>query len=203
MRGDPRERGLEPLERRGPAAVTDHARARAEAAIDGAAIGREEQDAIGVATNEVGSDLVLDLAEGVDHVAVHLARLERTRHALAPDGTRGVVAIAEREVVRRDGDRQALELCAARALDLVGGQLEHLREVFHAARGLAELRVPVVRPGRGRAGVRALARAFDTDESLGRDDACHGSLSARRRQRKVCRGWRAPVATGQPTRTRD
>ena len=62
------ERGAERLERHGAVAAADHARPRAEAAVDGAAIGREEEDAVRVALHEVRRDLVRHLAERVGHV---------------------------------------------------------------------------------------------------------------------------------------
>ena len=71
--------GAERLERHGALAAADHARARAEAAVDGAAIGREEQDAVGVALDEVRRDLVRDLAQRVGEVPGHLVGLARMR----------------------------------------------------------------------------------------------------------------------------
>ena len=96
MRGDPCERGLEALERDGAAAVPDDPRTRAEPAVDGAAVGREEKDAIRIATHEMRRDLVVDLSQGVDEVARHLVGLVDPRDALQAHGTR-----------RRRDDRRA------------------------------------------------------------------------------------------------
>ena len=101
-------------------------------------------------------DLVLDFSERIDHVTGDLARLEDARDALQADRARRIVTVAERQVVRRDRDRQPLALGAAGALELVRRQLEDLREILDAARGGAELRVPVTRAWVG--GLRAEER---------------------------------------------
>ena len=92
VRAQIRERRRERLERHGAAAVADHPRAGAEAAVDGAAIGREEQRAIGVPLHEMRRDLVRDLAERVDEVPLHddppRARPARTAGGSGTSGRR-------------------------------------------------------------------------------------------------------------------
>ena len=87
----PRERRSERLEGHGAVAAADHARAGAEAAVDGAAVGRQEKDAIGVALHEMRRDLVRALAERIDEVARHLVALARVGDALLADRARGIV----------------------------------------------------------------------------------------------------------------
>ena len=166
MRGDPGERGLEALDRDGTAAVADDARTRAEPAVDGAAVGREEQHAVRIATHEMRRDLVLDLAERVDEVAGDLVGLVDARHALPAHGTRGIVRIAERQVIRGDRDRQPLALGAPRALELLGREVEHACELIDGADALAELSLPAARRGEPPAGeplrhLRAAALAHE------------------------------------------
>ena len=74
----------------GAVAGADHARARAEAAVDCAAVGRQEQDAIGVSLHEMRRDLVGPLAERVDEVARAPRRLRARRERTACEwGTPG------------------------------------------------------------------------------------------------------------------
>ena len=70
----------------------DHARARAEAAVHGAAIGREQEDAIRIALHELRRDLVGFFAERVAEIARDLDRLLRAGHALEADRAARIVA---------------------------------------------------------------------------------------------------------------
>ena len=142
MRGDPSERGLEALDRDRTASVADDPGTRAEPAVDRAAIGGEEKYAIGIASHEVRRDLVIDLSERVDEIARNLARLVDARDALPADGAGFVVAIAERQVIRGDGDRQALALGTTRPLELLRRQVERAGELLDGPNALAELPLP-------------------------------------------------------------
>ncbi len=90
-----RERGLEPLERESAAARAHHAAPRAEAAVHGAAIGHEQQGAIGIAADQIRSDLVGLLAQRVAEIARRLDVLEGMRDDLTPDRAGGIVGIDE------------------------------------------------------------------------------------------------------------
>jgi hypothetical protein len=94
------ERVRELFERAYAASGADQAAAGAEATIDGASIGREEERAIGVATDEVRRDLVIRFAEWVAKITGDLAYFCRYRDDLPPNGARGVVGADERQVVR-------------------------------------------------------------------------------------------------------
>ncbi len=95
------------------AAATDDAAARAEPAIDRAAIGREQECAIRVALDQFRRDLVRFLAQWIAQIAFDLAAFERVRHHLFPDRALFVVRIAQGQVVGRDRDRQAGALAAS------------------------------------------------------------------------------------------
>ena len=106
VRLDPCERGLERRHRACPAAVANETGSRAESAIDAAAIGRDQQDPIWVASNQMGRDFVGLLAERVAKVALDGDRLFGPRECTGGESGSRVDWIAEREVVRRDRDRQ-------------------------------------------------------------------------------------------------
>ena len=96
VRGEPRERGREVLERARAAARADHARARAEAAVHRAAIGHEEERAVGVALTRSGATSCAFFAERIDEIAGDLAALVEVRHALPADGAARIAGIGER-----------------------------------------------------------------------------------------------------------
>ena len=140
----PRERGGERVERHRAVAAADHARARAEAAVDRAAIGRQEEDAIGIALDEMRRDLVRAFAERVDEVPRHVVALPRVGNALPAYGARGIVAVDEGQVVRRDADREPLALGAPRPFGLARSQRDRTREVVRRADRVPELPAPIL-----------------------------------------------------------
>src|SRR5690554_2745100 len=93
--------------RTSPAAFAYHPGARAEAAIDGAAIGREEEDAIGIAADEIGGDFMLHLAERIVEIARRLDRFFFARDDLPPDGAFGIIPVHEAHIIGRDAHREA------------------------------------------------------------------------------------------------
>ena len=143
VRAQVRERRGQRLERHRAAAVADHARPRAEAAVHRAAIGREEQRAIGVPLHQMGGDLVRDLAERIDQIALDLQGFTSVGNALATDGAGGIVAVDERQVVRRDADGHPFARCAGRPFELAFGERERARELLHRGDGVARLPAPV------------------------------------------------------------
>ncbi len=107
VRPDVREGVGEGVHRARAAALADHARARTEAAVDAAAIGREQKRAIGVSLHQVGRDLVGLFPEGIAQVARYRLRFVRDGDALAADGAVGIRSVDQRQVVGRDGERKA------------------------------------------------------------------------------------------------
>ena len=144
MRFDVAERSLETRERPGAAAVADHARARAEPTVDGATIGREEQDAVGISLHEIGRDLVGFLAQRIPHISWDLTRFVGARHALETNRARRIVAVREREVVRSDRNRKTVGDRAAHAFAFVFRQDELRLERFERRRGVPCLPPPVI-----------------------------------------------------------
>src|SRR5690606_24546251 len=132
------------------------------------------------ALHEVRRDLVLHLAERIEEVARDGVSLRGAGDALQAHRARRVVWIAEREVVGRDGDRQAVLRGAPGAGELLRRELERLGEVFGGARREAELGAPVGRAAtsdatRARRGLDA--RAFH--EGRRRDQRGHqGALAS-------------------------
>jgi hypothetical protein len=88
-----RERWLELVERHGASAIADHARPRAETAVDRAAIGRQEKRTVGVSLDQMRSDLVDDLAERIFEIASSLFRFVGHRDALPTNGAVRIASI--------------------------------------------------------------------------------------------------------------
>jgi hypothetical protein len=143
MRLNPRKSRIESDERTCPSAVSDQPGPRAEATVDAASVRGDQQDTVGVASNEMGSDLVGFLAEGVAKVAADGDRLLRTRHALPSDGAIRVRGIAQSEIVggdrhghsrgRRTGGPDSLRL----------GQFQGLVETSYGRHGVPCLPPPI------------------------------------------------------------
>jgi len=119
---DPREGGLERRHGPGSTTVSNEPGSRAEAAVHATAIGGDEQNAIGIALNQVRGDLVGLLAERVAQVALGRDRFFGPGNALAADWARWIRGVAEREVIRRDRNRQPRSLSAAGSDSLGIGQ---------------------------------------------------------------------------------
>ena len=107
----------------------DHAAARAVAAVAGASVGDEEEDAVGITVYESGHGHVRVLAAGVGHFAGGDDGFAGARDDLAADRAVGVVRLDEVEVVRRDGEGQ-LVAGEEEPFTFVGGQAEMLLGLF-------------------------------------------------------------------------
>ncbi len=112
--------------------------------------------------------------------------------ALLANGTRRVVAIDERQVVRRDADGEALALGAARALELLGRQRERLRELVGGGDGVPQLPAPVVTGARE--GVAALRRAERGERESRR--LFHGAPPSPRGATFTCASAASSISTG-------
>jgi len=94
-------------------------------------------------------DRVRFFAQRVDQIAGAVLGLGGARDDLETDRTRRIVAIDERQVVRRDAQAQPVGLGAPRPLELVGRQPERGRERVDGrdrARELAHPRGLFLRP---------------------------------------------------------
>lgn len=90
------------------------------------------------------SDLVFDLAEWIDQVPVDTARFIGRGNALKANGAGGIVLVAKREVIGRDGDGQPFLLRPRRTFPLFRCQLERLGELLDRANRRADLGAPIV-----------------------------------------------------------
>lgn len=84
----------------------DDPRASAVAAIGGAAIGHEKEDAVWITVNETRHGHVGVLATGVRHFLGGVPAFLDARNDLAADRAVGIVTVDEIEKVRRDGHGQ-------------------------------------------------------------------------------------------------
>ena len=84
--------------------TADHAAARAVAAVTGAAVGDEEEDAVGVTVDQTGNWHMTVLAARVRHFAGGDDRFAGQRDDLAADRAVGVVRLNEIEIVRGDAE---------------------------------------------------------------------------------------------------
>ena len=126
------------------AGVAHEPRARAIAAVGGAAVRDEEQHAVGVAMDEPGHRRVRVFAAGVGHFPRRGVRLLQAGNHLPADGTVLVLGVNEVEEVRRDGHRQlgAAEDGSGAFRGREGG--EELLELLDGRDAMLELPLPVV-----------------------------------------------------------
>ena len=86
--------------------AADDAAARAVAAIGGAAVGDEKEDAVGIAMDEAGHGHVVIFAARIGHVGRRVGHLLDARDDLAADRAIGIERIDQVEEVGRDAHGQ-------------------------------------------------------------------------------------------------
>ena len=116
----------------------DDAGACAVAAVGGAAIGDEEEDAVGVAVDEAGDWHVRVLAAGVGEFFRGGPGFFDAGDDLAANGAVGVVAVDEVEVVRGDAHRE-LGACEEDTGAFLIGEVEACIEIGEGVDAVAEL----------------------------------------------------------------
>ena len=104
---DPRECGLERGHRACSSSIPHEPGSRAESTVDAAAIGRDQENTIRVAPNQMRRDLVGLLTQGVAEVAFDSDRLLGPGDALPANRAVWVERVTEREIVRGDRNRQS------------------------------------------------------------------------------------------------
>ena len=136
--------------------AADHPAAGAVAAVGGAAIGDQEEDAVRVAVDEAGHGHVVVLAAGIGEVAGRVGHLLDARDDLAADGAGRVEGIDEVEEVGRDAHGQ-LGVGQEHAGVFLAGELNFALEIGERLDAVAQLPLPVVPLRGGGVGPEALA----------------------------------------------
>ena len=122
--------------------VADEPAARAIAAIGGAAVGDEEQHAVGITVDEAGHGGVFVLAERVEHLARGNHHLVTARDELLAQRAIGVPAVDEVEKIRRDRERKLL--VGEEATGFLGRRECHMPlELLHRRDAVLQLPSPV------------------------------------------------------------
>src|SRR4029078_7558540 len=123
--------------------LTDQPPPVAVTAVDRAAVQRQQQAAIWIAGKDSGGGRVAVLAQRVDRMAWLDLQLARARDHLYAHRARGMVAIDQREVVRRDRDPE-VSRCRFEAGLFLGREGEACRDVLLGRDPVAQLPAPVV-----------------------------------------------------------
>ena len=131
------------------AGVADEPRARAVAAIRGAAVGDEKQHAVGIAMDEAGHGRMRILAARVAHLPRRGVRFLDARNDLPADRAIFIRRINQVEKIRRDGQREfgVREFRAGKFLRRERGHQP--LQLFRRGDAVFELPAPVVPVGVG------------------------------------------------------
>src|SRR5690606_11258248 len=125
------------------ATVTHHSTARAEAAVDGTAVRREQQRAIGVTLHQRVSNLMCFFAEWVTLITGRLHALFNSRHDLPSDRATRVRA-HQGAVVGRARNGKPAGFGTPRTFELVRIELQGLRQLSGAGQRVLKLPNPIV-----------------------------------------------------------
>jgi hypothetical protein len=131
------------------AGVADEPRARAVTAIRGAAVGDEEQHAVGIAMHEAGHGRMRIFAARVAHFPRRGVRFLDARNDLPADGAMLIRRVNQVEKIRRDGQRE-LVVRQFRAGEFLRRERGHQPlQLLRRGDAVFELPAPVVPVGIG------------------------------------------------------